>query len=185
MSETQVFDVTTTIKKEIKPLEEEIVEATTHLDSTELSGTTSRSTDEDKHHDDYLVGGNSEAVSITSSKLLEEYPSSHYLKERASLAQISAVTFEINSTSEKELLEKFGQCTECGQANSGEENWCRSCSSVHFRSQFDNWSSGNENLNKILRDTQLSARSSKYVLEWIPYNKFRDVKYVSKGGFGT
>ncbi|CAI2181292.1 7294_t:CDS:2 [Funneliformis geosporum] len=56
MSATRVVNVTTTIKKEIKPLEEEKVEATTHLYSTKLSRTTSsRSTYEVKHHDDYLL----------------------------------------------------------------------------------------------------------------------------------
>ncbi|CAI2188057.1 1941_t:CDS:1, partial [Funneliformis geosporum] len=116
MSATRVVNVTTTIKKEIKPLEEEKVEATTHLYSTKLSRTTSsRSTYEVKHHDDYLVGGNSEAESITSAKLLEE-------KERES-------SIQINSTSEKELPKIFGKCTECGQLNTGEKNWCRSCSS--------------------------------------------------------
>jgi len=38
---------------------------------------------------------------------------------------------------------------------------------------------------KVIKNVQLSAKNSKYVLEWIPYDKFKDVKYVAKGGFGT
>ncbi|CAG8556451.1 11662_t:CDS:2 [Funneliformis caledonium] len=58
-------------------------------------GTTSRSINEG-HDDKHL------------SKSLEEYPSSYYLKEGTSTAQMSIATFQMNSTSEKELLEKFG-----------------------------------------------------------------------------
>ncbi|PKC03398.1 hypothetical protein RhiirA5_423828 [Rhizophagus irregularis] len=36
-----------------------------------------------------------------------------------------------------------------------------------------------------LIEAQLSAFNSKYeVLEWIPYNKFYDIEYIAKGGFG-
>ncbi|CAG8754092.1 4370_t:CDS:1, partial [Funneliformis caledonium] len=61
----------------------------------------------DKYDNDYLIGSNSKTVSIMLSRLLGEYPSSHYLKERALTAQISTITFQMNSTSEKELLKKF------------------------------------------------------------------------------
>src|SRR5437763_14777501 len=54
-----------------------------------------------------------------------------------------------------------------------------------YRSRIEKWSSGNENVDKVIRNAQLSAKNSKCVLEWIPYNKFKDVKYMAKGGFGT
>jgi len=196
MSETQVAEqiyVTTTITEvEENPTEEEkmveIKATSAHADTAELSGTTSRSTgDEETEHryDDHLVDGNSEAVSITSSKLLEEYPSPYHLKEKSSTAQMSTRSYNMNSTSEKDLLENFGQCTECNRPNTGEDNWCRSCNSKHFRSQFDKWTSENSDVDKIIQDSQLSAKHSNYVLEWIPFDKFKDVKYVSKGGYGT
>ncbi|CAG8748492.1 9758_t:CDS:1, partial [Funneliformis caledonium] len=40
-----------------------------------------------------------------------EYPSSYYLKEGTSTAQISTTKIQMNSISEKELLEKFKQFT--------------------------------------------------------------------------
>src|ERR1044071_671551 len=150
MSETQVVEqiyVTTTITKEVEvnPVEEEQTvetEATSaHADTAELSGTTSHSTVDERYDDDHLGDGNSEAVSITSSKLLEEYPPPHYLREKTSTPQMSTRSFNMNPTSEKDLLARFGRCTECNRPNTGEDNWCRSCNSEHFRSQFVGWRS--------------------------------------------
>ena len=45
--------------------------------------------------------------------------------------------------------------------------------------------SGNEFINGFIQETQLNARNSKQILEWIPYNKLKDIKYLDKGGFST
>jgi hypothetical protein len=59
------------------------------------------------------------------------------------------------------------------------------CNSIHFQHNFENWTSGNNNINKFIQDTQLSAHDDvKRALEWIPYNRFYDIKYIAKGGFG-
>src|SRR5213078_2527218 len=37
----------------------------------------------------------------------------------------------------------------------------------------------------FIQDTQLSAHYYAFlVLEWIPYDRFYDIKYIAKGGFG-
>ncbi|EXX55490.1 Tpk1p [Rhizophagus irregularis DAOM 197198w] len=74
-------------------------------------------------------------------------------------------------------------CEECNQNNTGYE-WCRACNAKHFQRNFKNWTSGNANIDKFIRDTQLSASHQQNVLEWIPYNTFYDIKYIAKGGFG-
>src|SRR4051812_37038161 len=59
------------------------------------------------------------------------------------------------------------------------------CSSVYFQQNFENWTSGNNDIDKFIQDTQISAHH--YVseaLEWIPYNRFYNIKYITKGGFG-
>ena len=60
------------------------------------------------------------------------------------------------------------------------------CNAIHFQRNFENWTSGNSNIDKIIRDTQLSIHYniSKKALEWIPFDKFYDIKYLAKGGFG-
>ena len=61
------------------------------------------------------------------------------------------------------------------------------CNAIHFQLNFDNWTSGNNDIDKFIQDTQLSAynNNAKKALEWIPYNRFYDIKYIAyKGGFG-
>ncbi|RHZ70114.1 hypothetical protein Glove_275g18 [Diversispora epigaea] len=56
--------------------------------------------------------------------------------------------------------------------------WCKPCNSKHFQNDFNNWTSGNDNIDKFIQDTQLNANNRWKVIEWIPYDGF-------KGGFGT
>jgi hypothetical protein len=77
----------------------------------------------------------------------------------------------------------MNSCEECNQTNT-EYEWCRLCSAKHFQQNFKNWTSGNDNIDKFIQDTQLSVNYHQNVLEWIPYNKFYDVKFIAKGGFG-
>ncbi|RHZ60881.1 hypothetical protein Glove_350g182 [Diversispora epigaea] len=63
--------------------------------------------------------------------------------------------------------------------------WCKSCYSKHFQNDFNNWTSGNDKTDKFIQDAQLNANNKWEVIEWIPYDRFKDVKQIGKGGFGT
>ncbi|RGB32578.1 hypothetical protein C1646_706370, partial [Rhizophagus diaphanus] len=65
----------------------------------------------------------------------------------------------------KERYKGYGLCKECKQPNISIMYWCKSCNSKHFQQNFKNWTSGND--------------------EWIEYNRFKNVEYLAKGGFGT
>ena len=61
------------------------------------------------------------------------------------------------------------------------------CNTIHFQRNFDNWTSGNINIDKFIQDSQLlkhTTGSIKNALEWISYDRFYDIKYIAKGGFG-
>ena len=60
------------------------------------------------------------------------------------------------------------------------------CNAIRFQQNFDNWTSGNNDIDKFIQDTQLSDHSlyKSKALEWIPYDRFYDIKYIAKGGFG-
>ena len=59
------------------------------------------------------------------------------------------------------------------------------CNSIHFQQNFKNWTSGNDDIDKFIQDAQLSAHDyTNKVLEWIHYDRFYDIKYIAKGGFG-
>ena len=79
--------------------------------SVEHNGKINTIEHDQRYDDNFVEGGNSDAVSITSSKL------------RASTVQLSNNnTNIISSSTREELLEKFGECAECKRPNTGENN---------------------------------------------------------------
>ena len=104
---------------------------------------------------------------------------------------------ELNLTEEQKLLidklipneelkqryNKHGLCKECKQPNTG-YNWCQSCNSKRFQQNFKNWTSGNSDVDKLIQESQLNAENYREVLEWIEYDRFEDIEYITKGGFG-
>ncbi|RHZ71355.1 hypothetical protein Glove_259g7 [Diversispora epigaea] len=75
-------------------------------------------------------------------------------------------------------------CPECNH-NSYENEWCKPCNSKHFQNDFNNWTSGNDKIDKFIQDAQLNANDYWEVIQWIPYDRFKDIKQIGKGGFGT
>ncbi|GES97857.1 kinase-like domain-containing protein [Rhizophagus clarus] len=58
------------------------------------------------------------------------------------------------------------------------------CNTIHFQQNFQNWTSGNDNIDKFIQDTQLSVHDDiRKVLEWIPYDKFCDIKCITKNKY--
>ena len=54
-----------------------------------------------------------------------------------------------------------------------------------FQQNFQNWTSGNNNIDEFIQKTQLKARNMDEVIEWVEYEGFENVEYLAKGGFGT
>jgi hypothetical protein len=77
------------------------------------------------------------------------------------------------------MMVLYDKCKKCDHA----------CNAIHFQQNFGNWTSGNNDIDKFIQDTQLLVHDNDYgvfkkVLEWIPYDRFYNIKYVAKGGFG-
>ena len=83
----------------------------------------------------------------------------------------------------KQRYKSYGLCKGCKQPNSGYD-WCQPCDSKRFQQNFKNWTSGNSDVDKLIQESQLNAKSCKEVLEWIEYDRFEDVEYITKGGVG-
>ncbi|RHZ43776.1 hypothetical protein Glove_856g52 [Diversispora epigaea] len=79
----------------------------------------------------------------------------------------------------------YGKCTECNQEWDEYYKWCTPCNSKHLQNDFNNWTSGNEKIDKFIQDAQLNANKYWEIIEWIPFDRFKDVKQIGKGGFGT
>src|SRR5437763_646765 len=86
----------------------------------------------------------------------------------------------------RERYKKHGLCKECSQPKTDSyPSWCQSCNSKHFQQDFNKWTSGNKEIDEFIQKFQLNATCHEEVLEWIPYEKFSDIEYLAKGGFGT
>ena len=86
----------------------------------------------------------------------------------------------------KELKQRYvkdGLCKGCKQINTG-NCWCQPCDSKHFQQNFKNWTSGNSDVDKLIQESQLNAKQCREVLEWIEYDRFNSIEYITKGGFG-
>jgi hypothetical protein len=65
----------------------------------------------------------------------------------------------------------------CGKCNAA-------CNSIYFQFNFINWTSGNDDIDKFIQSTQLSAHKKvSGVLEWIPYDRLYNIKYITEGKF--
>jgi hypothetical protein len=59
------------------------------------------------------------------------------------------------------------------------------CRVLYFQLNFENWTSNNNDIDKFIQNTQLSAHvDAKVALEWIPYDRFYNIKYIAKDRFG-
>ncbi|CAG8646551.1 14248_t:CDS:2 [Dentiscutata erythropus] len=70
-------------------------------------------------------------------------------------------------------------CT-CGDPNSP---WCHVCELRRFKSAFPKWTSGNKIVDNFIRETQLNSSSELNYLEWITYDRFREIKAIGDGTY--
>jgi len=78
------------------------------------------------------------------------------------------------------------KCPKCKQDYSYYDGfYCKPCNSNHFRDNFPNWTSGDDNIDKLIRESQLSANSELELLEWIDYSNFKDIQHIAEGGFAS
>jgi hypothetical protein len=60
------------------------------------------------------------------------------------------------------------------------------CGSIHFQQNLKNWTSGNNDIDKFIQNTQLSVHNNvSDTLEWIPYERFYEIKYIAEDEFGV
>jgi hypothetical protein len=63
--------------------------------------------------------------------------------------------------------------------------WCQICESRKFERKFGTWTSGNDVIDTLILESQLGAKSRFDYLEWIPFDRFKDVQLIGSGGIGS
>jgi len=61
--------------------------------------------------------------------------------------------------------------------------WCNECDPYYYMTE--GWTSGNPDIDKFIKDAIYNAKSQKFpkFLEWIPFDKFTNIKQIVEGGF--
>lgn len=111
----------------------------------------------------------------------------HYPRRASSVIISSNSSAPVNDVAvTEERLEwrrsKFGVCSACGHPNTATDDWCSSCVYRHYQMTNPKWTTGNTELDRFIHDVQRRAESRHGFLEWVPFNRFTNVKYVGKGG---
>ena len=82
---------------------------------------------------------------------------------------------------------KWGKPRECDkcQTTRYSDKFCERCISLHLRSLFNTWTSGNEIIDDFIHQCQLLSSLPTLILEWIPFDQFKDVEKLTEGGFSS
>jgi hypothetical protein len=62
-------------------------------------------------------------------------------------------------------------------------SFCEYCIRNYLKANFSNWTSGNNDIDNLIQKCQMETLIPNYIVEWIPYNNFEDIEYLTKGGF--
>src|SRR5688500_13187188 len=76
----------------------------------------------------------------------------------------------------------YGVCPDCKEPNTGDA-WCKKCDPGKFLKEGK--TSGNHEIDNLIHESQLKTRHYHNNLEWIPYDRFQDIKSIGEGGFAN
>src|SRR6266496_2500565 len=61
--------------------------------------------------------------------------------------------------------------------------YCEYCVQNYLKGKFSNWTSGNNDIDNLIKKCQMETFHPQMIVEWIPYNNLQNIKYLTRGGF--
>ncbi|PKC63440.1 kinase-like protein [Rhizophagus irregularis] len=61
--------------------------------------------------------------------------------------------------------------------------YCEYCVRNYLKNNFSNWTSGNDDIDNLIQECQMKTLEPDSIIEWIPYNNLKNIKYLTKGGY--
>jgi hypothetical protein len=61
--------------------------------------------------------------------------------------------------------------------------YCEFCVRNYLKAKFSNWTSGNDDIDNLIQKCQMETLHPQMIVEWVPYNNLKNIKYLTKGGF--
>uniref|UniRef100_U9TW25 Protein kinase domain-containing protein n=1 Tax=Rhizophagus irregularis (strain DAOM 181602 / DAOM 197198 / MUCL 43194) TaxID=747089 RepID=U9TW25_RHIID len=90
--------------------------------------------------------------------------------------------------SKLKISDNHKNCSYCNKPFT-EELWCKECDPFRI---MEGWTSGNSVIDKFIKDTMYdtmynakikSIYNNNKFLEWVPFDRFTDIKEIGEGGF--
>ncbi|GBC06425.1 hypothetical protein RclHR1_06820004 [Rhizophagus clarus] len=153
---------------------------TTSLKSISRSSSKSSSSSKSASRSHSKSSSRSKSLSRSQSKSSKSLSRSH---SKGSLRRSKSEFFSsVLKKSYDPSICFYGLCEKCREPRTG-ILWCQSCYTSIFKRNFDNWTSGNDNIDEFIKKTQLNSNNICELLEWIPFEKFRDLHLIGEGGY--
>ncbi|RHZ48671.1 hypothetical protein Glove_543g39 [Diversispora epigaea] len=83
-----------------------------------------------------------------------------------------------NSSVEKQ------QCNNCLSWHQATQ-YCEFCIRKYLENNFGNWTSGNNEIDKLIQECQQKTIAPDAVIEWIEYDQFENIEHLTEGGCAT
>src|ERR1043166_5091700 len=88
-------------------------------------------------------------------------------------------TYDRNKVQDNEGTKRI--CENCSQECLA-TLYCELCVRNYLKENFSNWSSGNDNIDNLIKKCQIETLNPDSVIEWIPYDNLQNIKYLTEGG---
>jgi hypothetical protein len=100
--------------------------------------------------------------------------------EKSEAVRIITKTYDKNKLTFNKGIKRI--CENCNQECLA-TLFCEFCVQNYLKANFSNWTSGNNDIDNLIQESQMNTVSPDGIPEWIPYNNIQNIKYLTKGGF--
>ena len=132
------------------------------------------------------------SIALIDYKIYDDFHKQHEFKQKTILADESLTKDEkteavkiINETYDRnKVTSNSGTkriCENCNQECLA-TLYCELCVRNYLKANFPNWTSGNDDIDNLIRECQLETLNPQKVIEWIPYDNLQNIKYLTEGG---
>jgi hypothetical protein len=133
------------------------------------------------------------AFALTDYNIQNNYEKQHKFRKQTILAdesltnheKLEAVKRSRKNLDLSKLLSNKGTkriCENC-QHKCLATLYCEYCVRNYLEENFSNWTSGNNDIDNLIQKCQMETIHPEKIVEWIPYSKLKNIKYLTKGGF--
>src|SRR5687768_11847081 len=91
--------------------------------------------------------------------------------------RVSTESNDLNIFDKNSNINLENCCNYCNKPFT-KELWCEECDPFRM---IEGWTSGNNDIDRFIKDTIYGVKNDEIFLEWITFDKFEDIKQVGEG----